>query len=65
MYESQEWYPDLKKPLGKPLGPRVETSPYVWDRQFEHASVHLDLNRPNASKVVFTSDRSNIHTAVY
>lgn len=58
-----EWFPDLKKPLGKPLGPRVETAPgsYVWDRQFEHASVHLDLNQPNASKVVFNSDRMAVY----
>ncbi len=48
-----EWYPDLKKPLGAPLGPRVETSPYVWTREFEHASVYLNFNEWNTSKVIF------------
>jgi hypothetical protein len=49
----QEWYPDLLKPLGAPLGKRTEVSPYVFEREFEHAKVHLDLNRPNASIVTF------------
>jgi hypothetical protein len=48
-----EWYPDLDKPLGAPMGQRVEVAPYVWTREFEHATVHLNLNRPNESKVLF------------
>ena len=48
-----EWYPDLKKPLGAPLGPRVEVDAYVWTREFEHASVLLNLIHPNVSKVTF------------
>lgn len=48
-----EWYPPLNKPLGAPVGPRVEISPYVWKREFAHATVLLDLNRPNASSVTF------------
>lgn len=48
-----EWYPDLTRSLGAPLGPRTLVSPYVWSREFEHATVHLDLNRPNASAVTF------------
>jgi len=50
------WYPDLEKPLGEPLGARVEIAPYVWTRKFEHATVHLDLNHPKASVVTFDSD---------
>eukprot|EP00040_Diaphanoeca_grandis_P028713 m.166681 g.166681 ORF g.166681 m.166681 type:complete len:442 (+) comp31437_c0_seq1:138-1463(+) len=50
-----EWYPDLDKPLGAPLGDRVMVSPYVWTRRFEHATVHLNLNMPNASGVTFTT----------
>lgn len=48
-----EWYPDLDRPLGTPLGPRERVEDYVWRRQFEHASVWVDLRRPNASKVTF------------
>jgi hypothetical protein len=48
-----EWYPDLNKPLGKPLGPRKAMGKYVWHREFEHASVVLNLMVPNASKVTF------------
>ena len=48
-----EWYPDLDKPLGAPLGPRALVGPYAWKREFEKATVHLDLNRPNESGVVF------------
>ena len=49
-----EWYPALEPPLGVPLGARVPgANPYTWTREFEHASVYLDLNRPNASTVTF------------
>jgi hypothetical protein len=48
-----EWYPDLDKPLGAPLGKRVEVAPYVFRREFEHATVHLDLNMPNRSKTTY------------
>ena len=51
-----EWYPDLDKDLGKPLGARKPVGPYAWEREFEHASVHLDLFRPKASKVTFKQD---------
>ena len=50
-----EWFPDLDKPLGAPLTERTRVAPYVWQREFEHASVHLDLNVPNRSKVTFKS----------
>jgi hypothetical protein len=48
-----EWFPDLKKPLGKPKGPRQLVGPYAWTREFEHASVRLDLFNRNASKVTY------------
>ena len=50
-----EWFPPLDKPLGAPLGDRKLVSPYVWIREFEHASVLLDLNARNNSKVTFKS----------
>jgi hypothetical protein len=50
-----EWYADLDKPLGAPLGPRKLVAPYTWERKFEHASVRLDLNMPNASAVTFST----------
>jgi len=28
-------------------------APYVWTREFEHASVRLDLLQRNASKVTY------------
>ena len=48
-----EWYPDLEKPLGEPLGERVEVSPYVWTRDFKYATVRLDLFNRSASKVTY------------
>jgi len=42
-----DWYPDLLKPTGKPLGPRTHVpgkgSGHVWARQFERVSVEVDL----------------------
>ena len=41
----EDFYADyLQKPLGKPLGARKAAGPYKWTREFEHASVTLDLN---------------------
>lgn len=39
-------YPDMHKPLGAPLGPRVQVGPYKWVRRFAHAVVTLDLDEP-------------------
>lgn len=39
-------YPDMLRPLGAPLGPRVQLSTYKWVRTFEHAVVTLDLDEP-------------------
>ena len=48
-----EWFPALKLPLGPPLGPRKLVAPYVWTREFEHASVRLDLMKKDNSAVTF------------
>lgn len=39
-------YPELRKPLGRPLGDFTRSAPDGWTfkREFEHASVWLDLN---------------------
>jgi hypothetical protein len=39
-------YPEFKKPLGKPLGDFARTDPggWIFKREFEHASVWLDLD---------------------
>ena len=39
-------YPELRKPLGKPLGDFTRSTPdgWIFNREFEHASVWLDLN---------------------
>ena len=50
-----QWYPQLSQPLGAPLGPAVRSG-NAWRRQFEHASVLLDLDMPNNSGVVFSGD---------
>ena len=44
----------LKKPLGKPKGARVLVGSYKWTREFEHATVTVDLNNPvEGSGIVF------------
>ena len=45
-------YPELWKPLGAPLGPRVALAPYRWQRRFEHATVTLDLDDPIGGSAV-------------
>ena len=36
------WYPEFSKPLGKPLG-KAQRKGTVWTREFEGASVYVDL----------------------
>ena len=50
------WYPDMNKPLGAPLGPRLQLAPYKWRREFAHATVTLDLDDPlgNGSQIVWS-----------
>lgn len=48
-----EWYPDLKRPLGAPRGPRMRIGDYKWRREFEHAAVFVDLRMPQDCNVTF------------
>ena len=44
----------LKQPLGKPLNVRVEVGYYKWTREFEHATVTVDLTSPlEGTSIVF------------
>ena len=40
------FFPEMHKPLGKPLGPRKQLGGYKWVRRFEHAVVSVDLDEP-------------------
>jgi hypothetical protein len=48
-----QWYPQLSKPLGAPLGPREQVGPYHWTRDFEHARVDVDLAAPDSASITF------------
>jgi hypothetical protein len=45
-------YPDLKRPLGKPLGAATKKGT-VYVREFEHASAFVDLSDRRKSKVTW------------
>lgn len=49
---SSEWYPDLFRPLGKPLGSYNRTG-NILSRRFENAVSILNLDNPEASTVTF------------
>jgi len=38
----RRWYPEYDKPLGSPLGAATRDG-FIFTREFQHASVHLDL----------------------
>ncbi len=42
-----QWYPEFDKPLGKPKG-KAKRNGYVYTREFEHASVRVDLENETA-----------------
>jgi hypothetical protein len=48
--DSEPWYGvyDRARALGQPAGDPKETAPGVWERDFEHGSVTLDLNERTA-----------------
>jgi hypothetical protein len=48
------WYPDLYKPLGRPLGPAIRSG-NKWTRLFENAISVFDLDNPrrNGTNVTF------------
>jgi hypothetical protein len=43
-YGTLDWYPQFDKPLGAPKGDAVQTG-WTFRREFEHASVFLDLEK--------------------
>mmetsp|Transcript_9360 Transcript_9360/g.28927 ORF Transcript_9360/g.28927 Transcript_9360/m.28927 type:complete len:193 (+) Transcript_9360:184-762(+) len=45
------WYPELAQPLGRPLTNRTKVGPWAWARQFEHATVYVDLQDVVASRI--------------
>jgi len=56
------WYPQLFQPLGAPLAPAARTG-NVWTRSFAHAVVTLDLDDPDSSGVVFSSEAAAVSAA--
>eukprot|EP00041_Stephanoeca_diplocostata_P028183 m.789701 g.789701 ORF g.789701 m.789701 type:complete len:419 (+) comp23324_c0_seq11:324-1580(+) len=38
------WYPEFNCPLGAPLGPPQDKGNYQYTREYEHASIFVDLN---------------------
>ena len=48
-----EWYPEFTRPLGPPKAAATRQGT-VWTREFEHASVYVDLADRSASKVTWT-----------
>lgn len=42
-----EWYPELEKPLGKPLN-QMQVNGWVLTREYEHAKVWIDLENREA-----------------
>ncbi len=44
------WYPDLEKPLGRPLDEPIIHG-YHWTRRFEHATVSVNLGKHSAKIV--------------
>ena len=48
-----EWYPEFTRPLGPPKA-AAKRQGTVWTREFEHASVYVDLADRSASRVQWT-----------
>ena len=51
-FGSLEWYPELDKPLGKPLGD-YEKNGFIFTRKYEHASIYLDLKETKNTKITW------------
>lgn len=47
------WYTEYSKPLGPPRGMAVRSNGYIWQREFEHASVYVDSRDRYASKITW------------
>ena len=50
-----DWYADLSKPLGEPLGPATKSGT-KYTRHFEHATAFVDLADRRKSKVTWTAE---------
>lgn len=46
-----DFYPELRKALGSPIGPRIQRNTYQWQREFQHATVLLDLTDVTATNI--------------
>lgn len=46
-YGTFDWYPEFDKPLGPPKGEAVRNG-WTYQREFEHASVFVDLEQKTA-----------------
>jgi hypothetical protein len=47
-----EWYPDLRRPIGKPLGPATKVGT-VYKREFERCTAVIDLSDRRKSSVTW------------
>ena len=48
-----EWYPEFTQPLGPPKGAALQNGT-IWTREFEHASVYVDLRDRSASRITWS-----------
>ena len=48
-----EWYPEFTRPLGSPKAAATRQGT-VWTREFEHASVYVDLAYRSASRITWS-----------
>ena len=48
-----EWYPEFTRPLGPPKAAAARQGT-VWTREFEHASVYVDLANRSASRITWS-----------
>lgn len=47
-----KWYPEFSRPIGEPKGPATtDPTRTIWTREFQHASVFVDLRNRSASKI--------------
>ncbi len=49
------WLPEYDRPLGAPKGLAQNIAPHVYTREFEHASVWVNLTDCNATKLEWSS----------
>lgn len=53
-----DWYPNLTKKLGAPLG-NYTVNGNIYTREFEYASVYLDLDSQPATYVSFAQEQES------